>query len=713
MEIKLAFFISVIMTLPHSFTQNAFATMESCSLERNESASTQSLSQEESLIDAERDLGNVSRCEWIDFHGQEPLLDHTLSPTWAQEYIGADLARKFMEKQQGLHKIPVAMIEGGFGFQDVTGEMSDRVKNFLKNPAFVFSESGHSAHVANLFNGRAPYGVGLNAILDSFAIYKRGSTFDHATKMTQEIPPRVIHISAGASDTERVRQNLRQLTERSIVVVSAGDDYPLSLEEGLVGFRGIIVGSLSPHGLLSSFSQEGEGVTILAPSDHWLQSEQSGEMTSLKKTIGAASLVSGAISNLLSFVPGLTQEQVKVFLTRSALPTVNVIQEPRRNGHGTLNAYKLVRLGERLKSMGASERAHAIVHESSPIYDFSDEAAVKQKEGMKLLMDRDCSSVKKGFHLLRESFLLDPKVEFGKQLATIYDELGLKSHAKFYKSFEFSKLKENIEAGLMSEVQEIRHAALRTVPLLGDSGVSILWNAAVKGDFPEIVLGAAASLGERGIPIYQELAKQIRAESRGAVIKMAHRFGDEGKKMIQSAIRNPFEKGSTYIHAVLLGDDGLRVLEDEIHRALAEAPTSFNGNTQQMERGVSLSIFDGLVKFGHQSFELFQKVLKKENQFGRLYIIKKLSDLGPEGVILIKNVLKDSPSEQEKEEVVLQIIRLWAKNVPIKNLGDTGIEALEWYERVISDPEKEKYLENLELKIVMVEIKKEIKNAQI
>ena len=145
------------------------------------------------------------------------------------------------------------------------------------------------------------------------------------------------------------------LSPPSVVVTSAGNDYPepvrTSKSKASRDFDAIIVGSLSPSGNRSDFSQEDLEVHIMAPSDNYISSaDEDGNYKRFGGTSGATPLVTGSLAGfewLSGYHP--TAEEAKILLEKTAILTKYSHDSPRRNGVGMLNSYRLGMVGKRLK----------------------------------------------------------------------------------------------------------------------------------------------------------------------------------------------------------------------------------------------------------------------------------------------------------------------------------------------------------------------------
>ena len=79
-----------------------------------------------------------------------------------------------------------------------------------------------------------------------------------------------------SEDIYEVFQKLSSSTSNTVIVSSSGNGFPSKLDDtkskASKDYNAVLVGSLSPRGFVSEFSQSGREVHILAPSDDWITS---------------------------------------------------------------------------------------------------------------------------------------------------------------------------------------------------------------------------------------------------------------------------------------------------------------------------------------------------------------------------------------------------------------------------------------------------------
>ena len=393
-----------------------------------------------------------------------PLLDGQLTPFWAQEYVGADIARDFVRTERDLHNVEIGIVDNDY---DLDAFPKDRLSHNVEVPVHE-KLADHGNGVTNLIIGPSPIGVAESGIVTLLQIADFHSHYAGTIEAIQRTQPKVINISQEIrnSPDSKMEDAFQQISEKSLLVVSAGNEFPSLVAPTIEGLKNaIVVGSLSPIGFPSSFSSEGINVSILAPSDLYGQSIRSSSMqaTSFGGTSGAAPLVSGALANVLSFLPDLNSGEAKVLLEKTSIPTINTFEQPRMNGFGTLNGYKLVRVASRLTndkfwSQFTKAKRLQYLRETDTIYDFSIESLEALTLAKSLISSTDadkmCGRYSTAISLIRKSFLLDPyNVEARDLLAKIYLQ-----HGYFFNSMFFQSL--NYPSGISFVFQQLRDKAL-------------------------------------------------------------------------------------------------------------------------------------------------------------------------------------------------------------------------------------------------------------
>ena len=257
-----------------------------------------------------------------------------------------------------------------------------------------------------------------------------------------------------------IYRSFRSLSPPSIVVTAAGNLHPTPVPpykaKASKDFDAIIVGSLDPQSRRSSFSQQGEEVHIMAPSDRFLTSaDGAGNYRLFGGTSGATPLVTGSLAGfewLSGYHP--TPKEAKILLEKTAIPTRYPKESPRRNGVGMVNAYKLGMVGKRLKSIcGQNQSCFKSVIQKPSLYSFPEDPGLPQVVNQafpecnrsKACFGESNGSCKESgavFKRLRKAVLLNPSnSKLWRYLACIYKSSGFLENARgtieFYKNSVF------------------------------------------------------------------------------------------------------------------------------------------------------------------------------------------------------------------------------------------------------------------------------------
>ena len=416
---------------------------------------------------------------------------------WAQEMVGGDMAREYMDKLKraegsgsgGVAEVPVGVLDVGFALTNLprnrmTGnalacrqavrecnpDAADYVMRGLTLedidamglpkfgtcpamtqhcPAHLGDDSEHGTSVSNLILGPPPMASTDQARL---------SWVDTASRPMEEIvssfeattpKPRILNMSIACHLEirhlcESWPPSIKRISDQTIAVKASGNNFPEEVDPTSKIINGIVVGSLTPSGLASDFSQDGHEVTISAPSDYSIQSlsprkyddERPGSRPTLfSGTSGATPMVTSALTNVLALLPDISTAEIKTLLRKTAIPTAGTMNG--NNGAGSLNALKLVQVAHRLKEMNLPRsEAKALLNQDS-LYDFNDQAQSLVTRAQELMREvpydaNICERHKRAFKLLRQAFFLAPREHnVRKALADIYRANGYEAQADF------------------------------------------------------------------------------------------------------------------------------------------------------------------------------------------------------------------------------------------------------------------------------------------
>jgi len=484
--------------------------------------------------------------DYINYYGQPSLTisareSEVLHPFWAQMVIGSDLIPEALDGWKDLAEVPIGVGDSSFHPEFFTGEYTSRaVKPFLEEETEASSRiragGAHGTGTVNLINGTAPIGVAVKARIVALASTRRDQDLDAATKLFDRERPWLLNISM-TPITEHAARYLEKLSERFIVITSAGNEYP---ERGLLEGKGkvIKVGSMAPMGLATLKSQEGN--LLWAPADFWIKTKKGPAQFDLfSETSAAAALVTGALANVLSILPGMDFEELKFILLGTVLKTANSLQPLQVNGFGTLNALKLVEVAKRLRVRGWPDGRESLL-QASDLFNFQREAGEElsqAKDKMRFVGERQRSA----FRQLRRSFLLDETNDESRNLViSIFSANGLHADADFYRSLRADGLKSLIQEKLASVRRSLgqshwsARAAARTAGMMPKAESSVLLEQALKTGDPgvtaEAVL-AAHSLGEQAVPLLKNAMEEKDDLVRAAVCRTTLKLYEEGNSL--------------------------------------------------------------------------------------------------------------------------------------------------------------------------------------
>ena len=261
-------------------------------------------------------------------------------------------------------------------------------------------------------------------------------------------------------------ETLQSLSPPSVIVVAAGNKHPKPIRSEKVkasqDFDAIIVGSLAPDGKRSHFSHEHEEMHIMAPADYYQSSaDAEGNRRNFGGTSGATPLVTGSLAGfewLSGYHP--TAEESKILLEKTAIMTQHSHDNPRKNGAGIVNAYKLGMVGKKLKELcGTNMYCFKNKIREASTYNFpEDEDVISVVEQVFPECSSDncnvefsiCADKALAFKRLRKAALLNPSnKKLWKYIACAYNSSGFTKNGEgimnIYKPL-FGPIKDNKEA---------------------------------------------------------------------------------------------------------------------------------------------------------------------------------------------------------------------------------------------------------------------------
>ena len=246
-------------------------------------------------------------------------------------------------------------------------------------------------------------------------------------------------------------QGYKAISPPTIIVTTAGNAankgrpfIDKNKKTGAKEFDAILVGSVSPYGHRSVFSQKGEEVTIMAPSNYELTAaDKNGRYRKFSGTSGAAPLVTGSLATF-SWMAGYqpTAAEAKLLLKKTAIPLRSSNANPQLNGPGMLNAYKLGMVGKRLREeCGTDIACFKNLIQQDSTYDFPEEEGLMEivekafpecSVTKCLERSKNCADKAAAFEKLRKATFLNPSAdkEHWRYLSCIYSSSGFADNAK-------------------------------------------------------------------------------------------------------------------------------------------------------------------------------------------------------------------------------------------------------------------------------------------
>ena len=212
------------------------------------------------------------------------------------------------------------------------------------------------------------------------------------------------------------------------------------------------MGNLGILGARSQFSQKGEAVHIMAPAGNALTSTNgNGSYKRFGGTSGATALVTGSLAGF-EWAAGYhpTAEEAKILLEKTAIATHHSNDDPRENGVGMVNAYKLMMVGKHLKktcgrditcfkNMLREDNTY-LFHTKDPSLNADVTRAFPTCTSTCTTKDlqkkpASCADKAKVFKKLRKEAFLNPQdKELWEQISCIYGQAGFEGNMLFASS---------------------------------------------------------------------------------------------------------------------------------------------------------------------------------------------------------------------------------------------------------------------------------------
>ncbi|MEK2688435.1 S8/S53 family peptidase [Bdellovibrio sp. GT3] len=455
---------------------------------------------------------------FVELEARQPLEVEggILSPFWAQEYVGADLVKEDLRKIPGLQAVPFSILDNGFEKQHInlTREISfdieaDRGRKLTAN---------HGTNVANIING--PGMISMSELVDYVQLRKvyPGAFYINAINeiSTLPTPPQVISNSMGWPDG-RITEMAKEMDAKGIIwVFAAGNDHPEAIDDFERTSAVISVGSYSPRGLQTVYSQESIELDILAPADDYQASINGrGEQGLFGATSGATPMVAGTIANLKALLPTLNRQQAELLLKRTALRSFHQLYS-KTNKTGLLNSYKAVQVAMRIR-LACHSDAECVRKEIDNKLNYRFAEVAMSPLTLQVCTDSSLKLAKDDMQTLRKNFFLNPQdTRFAKLLSCAYRNEGYSINSDYYDTQSLiSSHPEMVQLKIQKQaIQAVTHdytnsSALRDLELLDESFTQALQQA----------LQTQTGMPSYNVEQYLERLKQVQAIKLGRQAK--------------------------------------------------------------------------------------------------------------------------------------------------------------------------------------------------
>ena len=656
----------------------------------------------ESLIAVSQKALNIKTCNIVS--GKRELKQGKLSDYWAQELIGSDLLREELEK------IPPPDIENWISVFDAK-KMDHNIS--VKN---LISDEDLHAVLPELGERKVPFldtKLKEQGFKSSLSMYETRYPGDYLFGFKKGSPHYINNsmVWGGSEDIYEVFKELSSSgVSRSIVVLGSGNDFPYRLADiqskASQDYDVIVVGSFSPKGFVSDFSQSGKELSILAPSDKWITSAgKNGEYRKFGGTSGATSLVTGSLAGfewLSGYHP--TAKEAKVLLEKTALPTLHSFEKPPINGAGLLNAYKLGEVAKRLKEKCGSSIScfkEEILKDKN--YHFPEDKSLKRDvarffpfcssggESGGLSNLSSCEEKEKLFKRLRKAVLLMPSEEFLKSLSCIYKAGGFKQNAEALDKLAMAlgteeevraKLKERLANKPVSD--EILRLALgmggfeeefdsseliRGINIaggLGEKGLPLLEEGFESGDteLQKATLYSAGSIGEKGLPLLEEGFANGDPELQKQALKSAGRLGEKGLPLLEKgfASADPELQKVALVSAGKIGEKGLPLLDK-----------GFESGVRELQKQALVSVGE----IGEKGLPLLDKGFESGVRELQKQALDSAGEIGEKGLPLLDKGFESGVRELQ-EEALDSAGEIGEKGLPLLEEGfASGVRELQ------------------------------------
>ncbi|MFD2702608.1 S8 family serine peptidase [Paenibacillus shunpengii] len=256
------------------------------------------------------------------------------------------------------HRIKIAVIDTGADYQhpDLRHSLARGV-NLLNRNMLPFDDNGHGTHIAGTI-AAANSTEGIIGVAPRSIIYPV-KAFDHqGSAYVSDIilgidwcvrnRVDIINMSFGMRTKSKALLDVVNKASREgiVIVASSGNDGKRrSIDYPARYAQTISVGATDENRRIAEFSNRGPYVDVYAPGKNIYSCWTHGKYHEMSGTSMATSHVSGAIALLLSERPGLSPEEIKTLIKKSATPLRSGKSARSSDQGGELHALRLLQEG--------------------------------------------------------------------------------------------------------------------------------------------------------------------------------------------------------------------------------------------------------------------------------------------------------------------------------------------------------------------------------
>lgn len=363
---------------------------------------------------------------------------------WAQEYIGADLAKLEISEEEIIFQPEIAIIDSGFAGLESS-------LNFTPNNE---SLDDHGTNASNLIKSDSDSSIGVSGKLSHYILANEEGYNFLIPKVSEQKKANIVNNSMIFWANPKAKEFLEALKQKNVLfIASGGNNYPNNDTEGKGANDENVIGAgwLNSNGLISEYSSNGNHIDIVVPTGLTTLSSLKKDSYSLfSASSAAAPIVTGVAANILSILGDIPAKATKDIILNS---TLKMPFNTNENGKGSLNAYKAVIVAKRIKNI-CNGNINCISKESINLsnYTFLDQKKPEHSRQKVINLIPSCAKNKsqktnisdckimKEIDELRKYFLLTQDENIGNTLSCFYESVGFSSNSKYYKLFS----KENI-----------------------------------------------------------------------------------------------------------------------------------------------------------------------------------------------------------------------------------------------------------------------------